>query len=122
MILDEVRDEVRFTVQNAGWSTLNPKKSYAARKAMKAYRKVHPVCEVTGSNKRIQIHHIIPVWAAPELAADPDNFIALSIKSNIHLIYGHAGSFRKRYIANIRNMAEKMRELYKEAEIISRNV
>ena len=114
-------DEIRFTIQNAGWSTLNPSKAYQTRKAMKAYRAAHPVCEITGWRKGVQIHHIVPVWANPYISADPNNFIALSSKAHIHLIYGHAGNFGKRYVSNVKVLAEKMRDLLKEADIIYRN-
>lgn len=104
-------DGVRFTIQNAGWSALNPEKASSARKAMNEYRKKHPKCEITGSDKGVQIHHVIPVWANPDLADDPDNFIALSSKAHIHLIYGHAGNFRTRYVSNIKDIAEHTRRM-----------
>ena len=114
-------DEMRFTIQNAGWSTLNPSQAYKTRKAMKVYREAHPLCEITGSDKKVQIHHIVPVWSNPEKAADPDNFIALSSQAHIHIIFGHARSFRNRYVPNIKIIAEKIRDIQTEMIIIDRD-
>jgi hypothetical protein len=113
-------DEMRFTIQNAGWSTLNPSQAYQARKAMKEYRKSHPRCEITGSDKKVQIHHIVPVWSNPAKAACPDNFIALSSSAHIHIIYGHAGSFRNSYVPNVKQIAEKYRAIKQDMIIINR--
>mgnify|MGYP000930945999 CR=1 FL=1 len=110
----------RFFIQNAGWSILNPSKALEARQAMEEYRKTHPVCEITGSKKNVQIHHIVPVWADPALAADPNNFIALSASSHIHIIYGHDNNFGKKYVANVKEIAKKMRDIKAEMDIITR--
>lgn len=113
-------DTFRFTIQNAGWSTLNPSKASEARRAMKKYREEHPTCEITGSKNKIQIHHIVPVWADPSLAADPNNFIALSASAHIHIIFGHAGNFGKRYVKNVKEIADKVTQLTKEFEVVER--
>lgn len=111
---------MRFFIQNAGWSALHPIKAIEAQQAMSEYRKKHPVCEITGSKNKVQIHHIIPVWADPSLAADPNNFIALSASAHIHIIYGHNGNFARRYVPNIKVIAEKLRAVKQESIIIER--
>ena len=87
---------------------------------MDEYRKQHPVCEITGSNKNVQVHHIVPVWARPDLASDPNNFISLSTSANIHLIFGHDGNYSDRYVQNIKENAKKIRAITKKGIIINR--
>ncbi len=115
-----MNDGDRFLLLNIGWAALNPSEAYYARKAMNEYRKLHPVCEITGSDKSVQVHHIIPVWSAPDLAADPENFISLSTSANIHLILGHTRSFRLRYVKNIKDVARGIREEIEKSIIINR--
>lgn len=113
-------DKVRFTIQNAGWSILNPIKASEAREAMNNYRKLHPVCEITGSPNKVQVHHIIPVWADPNLAADPNNFISLSAQAHIHIIFGHNGNFGKYYVKNVKDIAERIRNIKSQSDIVER--
>lgn len=110
----------RFSIK-AGWSSLSPEKTLSTKLAMDKYRKEHPFCELTGSSKKIQIHHIVPVWANPDIADDPNNFIALSSSAHIHHIYGHDRNFGHKYVKNIREIAEKMLALQKEMVIVHRN-
>ena len=88
---------------------------------MNLYRKSHPHCEITGTTKKIQIHHIVPVWADPDLADHPDNFIALSASAHIHHIYGHDRNFSQKYVKNIREISKKMLDLREELDIIHRS-
>ncbi len=67
-------------------------------KAMKEYKRLHPACEITGSLKGVEPHHILPVHLYPEHAANPNNFICLSTKvmgCNLHLLIGHLGNYKK---------------------------
>ena len=89
----------------AGWSTLSPSDAYKAHKAMSEYKKIHPSCEISGTLKDVQVHHIIPVWANPALASDKTNMISLSTSVNVHLLYGHSGNFRTKYVSNIKDIA-----------------
>jgi hypothetical protein len=111
---------MNFFIQNVGWSALNPRKALAVKRAMDAYRKAHPICEITGSDKGVQIHHIVPVWANPDLADDPTNFIALSTSSNIHNIFGHDGDFGHKYVSNVKEIANKVLAIKTESAIIVR--
>lgn len=114
-------DNIRFVIQNAGWAVLNPSRVKEVQAAMAEYRKSHPVCEITGSKKKVQIHHIVSIWANPDLAANQDNFIALSASAHIHLIYGHDGNFGKKYVSNIKEIAEKMRAIKSESIVVHRD-
>lgn len=106
--------------KRGGWSTLTHKQTREAQKAMDQYRKLHPVCEITGSDKDVQVHHIVPVWADPSLAADPNNFISLSASAHIHCIFGHNGDFGERYVSNIKEIASKIREIRASIQVVER--
>jgi len=64
----------------------------------KEYLKTHTYCEVCGSIKKIEVHHIQPFHVKPELELEPQNLITLcELKKNglnCHLAFGHAGSYR----------------------------
>lgn len=111
---------MNFYIRNAGWAVLNPSEAYQAKKAMNEYRKQHPVCEITGSDKKVQVHHIVPVWADPTLANDPNNFISLSICSNVHLLLGHAGNYSNKYVGNIKELAANIQEILSHKTVVHR--
>lgn len=113
--------DTRFSILKAGWVTLPINEVIKAKQAMGEYRKENPVCEITGSSKKCQVHHIIPVWKAPELAADKNNMITLSTCANIHMIFGHAGNFQKRYVSNVKDIASKVVALRQEFDTVHRN-
>lgn len=73
---------------------LGPRAYCAMQRAKKAYRKLHPVCEVTGWPKA-EVHHKKSVHLAPALAADPGNFITLGVGVDLHLLVGHCGNFKQ---------------------------
>lgn len=79
------------------------RRTYACRKAMRKYKKEHPLCEITGKKRFCQVHHIFPVWKFPEKADDPNNFITLH--RIYHKIFGHFGNFKK-YNINIKSDAK----------------
>ena len=87
---------------------------------MKEYKKKHPLCEFTNTRKDVQVHHIVPVWACPERAADKTNMISLSTSANIHLLFGHNGNFHNRYVANIKDIAESVRGTIGKSEVVRR--
>ena len=62
------------------------------RRIRRLHLQRHPVCALTGSKKRIEVHHIKDYSTNPELELDPANLITL--KRSVHLIFGHLGSFR----------------------------
>ena len=115
-----MKDENRFIIQNAGWAALHPKEAAATRKAIREHKKKFPYCELTGSDREVQTHHIIPIWADSSKAADPDNLINLSARINIHHMFGHDGNFRTKYVANIREIAKQMFELSNSLEVVER--
>jgi hypothetical protein len=109
-----MQDEIRFLAQNVGWASLNAKQAYQAQKAMRKYKAQNPNCEISGTDKNVQVHHIIPVWQDPYLADDPNNFISLSSSAHLHLIFGHNGNFGGKYVKNVREIAKKIKKTIDE--------
>ncbi len=75
-------------------------------KAMRDYKKLHPACEISGSLKAVEPHHVLPVHLFPEKANDPTNFICLT--RWLHFWLAHFGSW-KSFNINIKAEAEILR-------------
>lgn len=64
----------------------------------KAHLAKHPVCEVCGGDKKLEVHHKKPFHLHPELELDPKNLITLceakNNGANCHLLFGHLGNFK----------------------------
>lgn len=60
-----------------------------------AHIKAHPLCEICGKDKGLNVHHIKPFHIRPELELDPTNLITLceSGGMNCHITFGHLGNF-----------------------------
>lgn len=62
-----------------------------------ATRKEHlekfPNCAACGRTKKIEVHHIKPVHAYPELELDPSNLVSLC-DDPCHLTFGHFFDYR----------------------------
>ena len=90
-----------FLLRHPILAVVCPRDAWATRKAMKEYAKAHPVCEWDGRTTPIEVHHIVPIAANPDLAADPKNMISLGARRN-HLVIGHAGNWKQ----SVRNVRE----------------
>lgn len=95
-----------FVTRNPVYVTQNMRKQWAVRKAILTHRKNNPVCEATGSKKRLEVHHIVPVSVNPTLADWPSNLITLEKKA--HLVVGHGGNY-KNYVKNVAEVCDTIR-------------
>lgn len=95
------------------------RRTYKVVKAVKEFQKIYGTrCKWCGSMKSVEIHHVVPIWKDAALAHEESNFIALCRKC--HFVLGHAGSFRDRYVANIKDICE-MKDLY-DRRILSEQI
>lgn len=75
----------------------SPPRSGKWPKVREEHLRKHPVCEVCGHDKGLNVHHIIPYHIKPELELDPDNLITLGEEcptGNHHLLFGHLGNWK----------------------------
>ena len=98
-------DFAGFAVRNPAHVTRNARRAWATAKVMKKYRKEHPRCAWCGRNRRVQIHHIVPVSVIPNMADDYDNLITLCAK-RCHITLGHSGNYGRRYVRNVKKIWE----------------
>lgn len=69
---------------------------------MRAHKLANPVCAWCGSKKKLETHYDTPCQVNPFKASDPDNMATLC--RVCHLVVGHNGSFRYRYVENIKEI------------------
>jgi len=85
-------------------------------KLRKQHIEKFPNCQACGSDKKPEVHHIIPVHLEPSKELDPDNLITLCDKY-CHFALGHFMNYQSwnvniiedaaKYLENIRNMPTK---------------
>ena len=102
-----MRNEIHFAANHPGMVVKSPRRTWAYVKAMRAFLKSNPVCHYSGLPAKI-VHHELPVHLYPELAAEPANMVGFAT-TQIHLVAGHGGNFRK-YVANVRALKADIRQ------------
>lgn len=80
--------QIRYAVRSPKWSSVRKK-----------HLENNPTCAASGSNKKIEVHHKVPVHLNPELELDPSNLISLC-DNTCHLIFGHLYHY-KSYNKNV---------------------
>ena len=102
-----------FFFRQPKYCLTNPRTAWATRKRMEIHRKAHPKCALTGRTP-VHVHHKKSIWAHPELAADPENFISLHPK--IHFGWGH-GTNWKQYVENVEELIEQARIVRQKKDV-----
>lgn len=89
----------------------------------KKFIKNHPQCEVCGTTKHLQVHHIKPFHLYPELELEESNLIVVCMDSKeCHLRIAHGGNFReycpeiKKYAQEIKSKEKTFEEIYQIAK------
>lgn len=95
-----------FVIRNPSYVTKNVRSLSKVRRAMLEYRALHDSCEYSGKTKNLQVHHIVPVSVAPELAHVQANMMVL--ERNAHLHVAHAGSWTV-YVQNMKEIVQVAR-------------
>ncbi len=77
----------------------------------------NPECAACGSKKKLEVHHVVPFFLAPERELDETNLIVLcEAKTNgvtCHLFFGHLGSYRS-YNIDVREDAASWRKRFED--------
>ena len=74
--------KIRYAVRSPKWSSVR-----------KEHLKNHPRCAACGRNKKLEVHHIIPVHIDPSLELDPSNLMTMCADP-CHIVFGHLMNFR----------------------------
>lgn len=108
--MSEVFEYAEFVSRNPEYALKNWRAQYAVRKAILKHKEQFPYCAWCGREDKLQVHHIIPVLVAPELAANPDNLITLCRPD--HLYVAHNGNYGGRFKEDIVEACEANRVIY----------
>jgi hypothetical protein len=94
---------VRYVARNPAEVTRGVRRLWRVRRAMAAFRgrPENSECAWCGRSRRLEVHHIIPVSVAPDLADDQGNMLMLCRKPACHQVIGHNGDFKSRYVENV---------------------
>jgi len=86
---------VILLISTAGFAT---KRSNLWHELRDAHLKKQPVCQICGTSKDLQVHHIVPFNFRRSMELDPDNLVTLCVSKywgmNCHMEIGHGGNWR----------------------------
>jgi len=68
-------------------------RSYKWTEVRKNYLKEHPNCIACGRDRKLEVHHKIPVHINPDLELDPTNLVTLCADP-CHIMFGHLMNFK----------------------------
>lgn len=92
MVIKRIKDAIE------GKAPLTKKRSSKWPTVRKNHLKRHCCCEVCGTRKNLEVHHIVPFHTNPELELHSSNLITLceckSFGVNCHLFFGHLGDYK----------------------------
>lgn len=74
--------QIRFATRSPKWISIR-----------KQHLKDNPSCAACGRNKKLEVHHKIPVHINPEGELDPSNLVTLCADP-CHIIFGHLMNFK----------------------------
>ena len=74
--------QIRFATRSPKWTSIR-----------KQHLKDNPTCAACGRDKKLEVHHKIPVHINPESELDPSNLVTLCADP-CHIIFGHLMNFK----------------------------
>lgn len=93
MIIKHVKDVIQ------GKANIGTKRSSKWPTVRRKHLEKFPTCAVCGGRDKIEVHHIQPFHAKPELELDPSNLISLCESKSFgivcHVLVGHCGNYKK---------------------------
>lgn len=79
-----IREKVKDLTRSPRWPAVRD-----------GFLKTHPACAACGGTLRLQVHHVKPFHAHPELELDPRNLITLCMgEEDCHLNIGHGDNWK----------------------------
>lgn len=72
----------RYAIRSPKWTQVR-----------KEHIKNNPFCIACGRDKKLEVHHIVPVHISPELELAPSNLVTLCADP-CHLLFGHLMNFK----------------------------
>jgi 5-methylcytosine-specific restriction endonuclease McrA len=75
-------NKLRYATRSPKWTEIR-----------KEHLKNNPTCIACGRDKKLEVHHKIPVHLNPELELDPTNLVTLCADP-CHLLFGHLMNFK----------------------------
>lgn len=108
--MNRILDNIKFLARNPSFITQFIRRGGNVRKAMDNFRNMeeNKHCQFCGDQKRIEIHHVVPVSVDDTLADVEDNFIALC--KQCHFVVGHGRNY-KSSIINVKELCDRRRVL-----------
>jgi 5-methylcytosine-specific restriction endonuclease McrA len=73
---------IRFAVRSPKWTNVRNQ-----------FLKENPTCIACGRDRKLEVHHKIPVHINPELELDPSNLVTLCADP-CHILFGHLMNFK----------------------------
>ena len=95
-----ISDWIRFiTDRIQGKAEKGARRHKSWRKVRLEHLEKNPTCFICGGKKKIEVHHIIPFYLAPDMELNPKNLMTLCENKkygiNCHLLVGHLGNYRR---------------------------
>ena len=118
-----LKNKVNLVVSHFRATICKAKRSGKWRALEKKFLAQHNACEVCGTSKHLQVHHIKPFHLYPELELEESNLIVVCMDSKeCHLRIGHGGNFKdfcpeiKKYAQEIKNKEKTFEQIYEIAK------
>lgn len=92
-LIERLKDRIQ------GKAPPGARRSSSWREVRTAHIKLNPECQVCGSTRKVEVHHIVPFHLAPDMELEPSNLMTLCENKrygiNCHLLIGHLGNYRR---------------------------
>ncbi len=117
-------NKIHFVVSKFRHVIVKKKRSNKWDDLQKDFLKKQPVCQVCGTDKKLQVHHKKPFHLFPELELEESNLVTLCMgKRECHLRIGHGSSWRcyvlqiEEYINLLKEDLSKFKKIASEAKL-----
>lgn len=102
-----------FRILNSGTSFVILHSDYEWRKAREKHIEIETTCQMCETDKKLEVHHIVPWHVSTDLRYDPENLITLC--RACHFRFGHYLNW-KDFNPNIRTLCDQTIEIKRLVE------